>query len=80
MISEIIGIEAYQKSNASCICLGTFDGFHKGHQKLAEQADFMLTFDPHPKNVLAPHKPVERLTTTEELAPFLPQFIGYPIQ
>ena len=47
MISEIIGIEAYQKSNASCICLGTFDGFHKGHQKLAEQADFMLTFDPH---------------------------------
>ena len=78
MISEIIGIEAYQKSNASCICLGTFDGFHKGHQKLAEQADFMLTFDPHPKNVLAPHKPVERLTLPDEQAHFFPNLLVIP--
>ena len=56
MISEIIGLETFKKSKAKSICLGTFDGFHKGHQKLAEKADFMMTFDPHPKNVLMPKR------------------------
>tara|TARA_Y100001935_G_scaffold252168_2_gene255507 strand:+ start:13855 stop:14724 length:870 start_codon:yes stop_codon:yes gene_type:complete len=78
MISEIIGLDAFKKSNAKSICLGTFDGFHKGHQKLAENADFMLTFDPHPKNILQPDNPIERLTLPNEQALFVPNLLIIP--
>ena len=52
MTKEIKGLEKYLKSNAKTFCLGTFDGYHKGHQKLSETTEFMITFDPHPKKIL----------------------------
>jgi len=61
----IEGLEHYKKSINKSICIGTFDGFHKGHQTLTKNAEFLLTFNPHPKNILT-NKLVPRLTTTEE--------------
>src|SRR5215204_2380917 len=36
------------------IAIGTFDGVHKGHQAVIEGADTVLTFDPHPLEILHP--------------------------
>jgi len=36
------------------VAIGTFDGVHKGHQAVIEDADTVLTFDPHPLSVIHP--------------------------
>ncbi|MBK5232733.1 MAG: riboflavin biosynthesis protein RibF [Thermoleophilia bacterium] len=36
------------------IAIGTFDGVHVGHRAVIEDADTVLTFDPHPLEVLHP--------------------------
>ena len=36
------------------IAIGTFDGVHLGHRDVIEGADAVLTFEPHPLEVLAP--------------------------
>ena len=36
------------------VAIGTFDGVHLGHQAVIDHADTVLTFDPHPLNVLKP--------------------------
>jgi riboflavin kinase / FMN adenylyltransferase len=36
------------------VAIGTFDGVHLGHQAVIEGADTVLTFDPHPLEVLHP--------------------------
>jgi riboflavin kinase / FMN adenylyltransferase len=36
------------------VAIGTFDGVHRGHQAVIEDADTVLTFDPHPLEVLHP--------------------------
>ncbi len=53
---------------ASVVTLGNFDGFHLGHQALVEAvikqaeshgcASVLLTFDPHPANVLRPEQEI----------------------
>jgi riboflavin kinase/FMN adenylyltransferase len=58
------------------VTLGNFDGVHLGHQAilkrlaaLAREAggtSILVTFDPHPVTVLAPHKAPAQLTTTDE--------------
>ena len=78
MMPDILGYEKYKSSKASSICLGTFDGYHRGHQKVAESADFMLTFHPHPKNVLELNQSVERLTMPNEQAYFFPNLLVVP--
>jgi len=57
----------------TAVCLGAFDGLHVGHQALLDRARAraghvgVVTFDPHPQQVLAPerapqllHTPVQR--------------------
>lgn len=61
---------------ATAVAIGNFDGCHLGHAKLlealtesAERHDVpatVLTFYPHPVEVLTPAKKLERLTTTDE--------------
>lgn len=54
--------------------IGNFDGVHCGHRhllRLAREAAaggpvVAVTFEPHPRAVLAPEAPVERLTSAEE--------------
>jgi riboflavin kinase/FMN adenylyltransferase len=36
------------------VAIGTFDGVHLGHQEVIADADTVLTFDPHPLEVLHP--------------------------
>ena len=51
-MTQLIGLSQYKRDNASTICLGAFDGFHKGHQALKAQAEYLVTFYPHPKSVI----------------------------
>jgi riboflavin kinase/FMN adenylyltransferase len=36
------------------VAIGTFDGVHRGHKAVIDEADTVLTFDPHPLEVLHP--------------------------
>jgi len=36
------------------VAIGTFDGVHLGHQAVIDEADTVLTFDPHPLSVIHP--------------------------
>lgn len=70
----IYGLEAFPTQRVPVVlCLGTFDGVHRGHRVLIEQAlgrardlagrCVVLTFDPHPVRVISP-PPVPVLLTT----------------
>ena len=53
----------------TAVCLGAFDGMHIGHQALLSRAKAlgehlgMVTFDPHPQQVLAPERAPALLQT-----------------
>ena len=36
------------------VAIGTFDGVHVGHRRVIDEADSVLTFDPHPLSVIHP--------------------------
>lgn len=58
------------------VALGTFDGVHLGHQKVIREAvkyarkinahSAVITFDPHPQEVIAPERGLRLLTTLKE--------------
>ncbi|PLW75074.1 bifunctional riboflavin kinase/FAD synthetase [Cohaesibacter celericrescens] len=60
------------------VAIGNFDGMHRGHQAVLEDAlqeahaaglkAIMLTFEPHPRSVFRPDQPVFRLTPHVEKA------------
>jgi riboflavin kinase / FMN adenylyltransferase len=42
------------ESHSRHVAIGTFDGVHRGHQAVIDSADTVLTFDPHPLEILHP--------------------------
>jgi riboflavin kinase/FMN adenylyltransferase len=60
----------------SAISIGVFDGVHLGHRHLIDNLmesaktggylSGVVTFDPHPEEILAPHKEIRYLTTLED--------------
>jgi riboflavin kinase/FMN adenylyltransferase len=59
-----------------CLTLGTYDGIHLGHQKIIRRvvekarqidgASCVVTFDPHPRQILAPDSAPDLLTSTKK--------------
>ena len=65
--------ETWDPSDGSAVVtLGVFDGVHQGHRRLIEQAfavpgiKTIITFDPHPVEVLAPGTSPRLITTLDE--------------
>lgn len=66
------------------ITVGTFDGFHRGHRAVleeivrrareADRASLLVTFDPHPLEVVAPERAPRLLTTPGEKRLLWPLF------
>jgi riboflavin kinase/FMN adenylyltransferase len=56
----------------TAVCLGAFDGLHRGHQALLARARAaasrvgLVTFDPHPQQLLAPERAPRLLQTAEQ--------------
>jgi riboflavin kinase / FMN adenylyltransferase len=45
------------------LAVGEFDGVHLGHREVIEGADTVLTFEPHPRTVVAPDSAPKLLTS-----------------
>ncbi|MFA4910144.1 MAG: bifunctional riboflavin kinase/FAD synthetase [Desulfobacteria bacterium] len=65
-----------KKFNTPVITIGNFDGIHLGHQKIFKDVkrrsselkgdSIVYTFEPHPLNILFPHKKVPLITSFSE--------------
>jgi riboflavin kinase/FMN adenylyltransferase len=47
------------------VAVGEFDGVHLGHREVMRGADTVLTFEPHPRRVVAPEKAPKLITSLE---------------
>src|SRR4051794_13660265 len=50
------------------LAVGEFDGVHAGHREGIRGSDSVLTFEPHPRTVVAPQAAPKLLTTLEQKA------------
>lgn len=70
---QIVGSRALSGREVA-VTLGMFDGLHRGHQAILERLKrcagelpkVLVTFEPHPKRVIFPERPLPLLTTAFE--------------
>lgn len=65
-----------KRLKGSVVALGTFDGVHRGHQRVIKRAvgfakkigvaSLAITFDPHPQQLIVPERGLKLLTTLQE--------------
>ena len=69
-------IQALPEFKKAVVTIGTFDGVHLGHQQIIRQLKkeatrihgetIIITFDPHPRKIVAVQKPAIHLLNTLE--------------
>ena len=75
-MSELVDLAAIPRVGPAALCMGVFDGVHRGHRALAERtvaaadqrglASVALVFDPPPIEVIRPEQRVPRLAPPSE--------------
>ncbi len=84
-MSKPVFIKEYRRNPANVLTVGTFDGVHLGHQALirnvvnrAKQENapaVVITFDPHPREVINPaSEGIRLLTTLNERASIMQEY------
>src|SRR5664279_2655354 len=51
------------RPRARHVAIGEFDGVHLGHREVIRGADTVVTFEPHPRSVVAPESAPKLLTS-----------------
>lgn len=73
-MNKPVSLSSYKKNPRNVLTVGTFDGVHLGHQALLQNVvnraheknapAIVVTFDPHPREVISPSENGIRLLTT----------------